>query len=373
MPVGPNNLPFVKVVRLAQRGDAAAFERLYLLYSGRVHRLCRRMVKNGTEAEDLTQEVFMQLLCKIQTFRGESAFSTWLHRLAVNVVLRRFRKKSIRTMSFDTNEANHEDKPSKQFGGPDPRLTASIDRVNLERAFNQLPRGCRAAFFLHDVMGYEHHEIAAMRGCSVGASKSQLYKGRMRLRVLVRGKWRSKLWILVLALLCLRPAGALAQSGGSAAASGQMKIAILNVRQAIVATTEGKEASAKFQSKFAAQQNDLQNMQKQIQELQDRLSNNQGTLAVEQARLQRQGELLTRQFQRKQDELNEEETAAQSDVAENIGRQMLNLVDRYSREHGYAIVLDVSAQGTPVVYSSSQDYGGWQGTWRSRPQAGHET
>jgi RNA polymerase sigma-70 factor (ECF subfamily) len=312
------------------------------------------MVKNGTEAEDLTQEVFMQLLCKIQTFRGESAFSTWLHRLAVNVVLRRFRKKAIRTMSFDTNEANHEDKPSKQFGGPDPRLTASIDRVNLERAFNQLPRGCRAVFFLHDVMGYEHHEIAAMRGCSVGASKSQLYKGRMRLRVLVRGKWRSKLWILALALLCLRPAGALAQSGGSAAASGQMKIAILNVRQAIVATTEGKEASAKFQSKFAAQQNDLQNMQKQIQELQDRLSNNQGTLAVEQARLQRQGELLTRQFQRKQDELNEEETAAQSDVAENIGRQMLNLVDRYSREHGYAIVLDVSAQGTPVVYSSSE-------------------
>ncbi len=175
-----------------------------------------------------------------------------------------------------------------------------------------------------------------------------------RLRILARGKWRRELWLLALALLCLRPAGALAQTGGRAAASGQMKIAILNVRQAMVATTEGKEASAKLKSKFAAQQNDLQNMQKQIQELQNRLSNNQGMPNDEQARLQRQGELLTRQFQRKQDELNEEEIAAQSDVTEKIGRQMLNVVDRYSREHGYVIVLDISAQGTPVVYGSSE-------------------
>jgi outer membrane protein len=175
-----------------------------------------------------------------------------------------------------------------------------------------------------------------------------------RSRILVRGKWRRELWLLALALLCLRPAGAWAQTGGTAAPSGQMKIAILNVRQAIVATTEGKEASARLQSKFAAQQNDLQNMQKQIQELQNRLSNNQGTPADEQARLQRQGELLTRQLQRKQDELNEEEIAAQSDVAENIGRKMLNVVDRYSREHGYMIVIDMSAQGTPVVYGSSE-------------------
>ena len=175
-----------------------------------------------------------------------------------------------------------------------------------------------------------------------------------RSRILVRGKWRRELWLVALALLCLRPAGALAQTGGTAAPSGQMKIAILNVRQAIIATTEGKEASAKLQSKFAAQQNDLQNMQKQIQELQNRLSNNQGTPADEQARLQRQGELLTRQLQRKQDELNEEEIAAQSDVAENIGRKMLNVVDRYSREHGYVIALDISARGTPVVYRSSE-------------------
>ena len=130
----------------------------------------------------------MRVFCTIQTFRGESAFSSWLYRLAVNVVLMRLRKKAIRAMSFDANEANPEDKPNKQFGGPDPRLNSSIDRLNLERAFNQLPRGYRSVFFLHDVMGYEHREIAAMRGCSIGASKSQLHKGRMRLRGLIRGK-----------------------------------------------------------------------------------------------------------------------------------------------------------------------------------------
>lgn len=130
----------------------------------------------------------MRVFCTIHTFRGESAFSSWLYRLAVNVTLMRLRKKAIREISFDTNEVNHEDKLSKQFGGPDTRLTSSIDRVNLERAFNQLPRGYRSVFVLHDVMGYEHREIAAMRGCSIGASKSQLYKGRMRLRRLMRGK-----------------------------------------------------------------------------------------------------------------------------------------------------------------------------------------
>jgi RNA polymerase sigma-70 factor, ECF subfamily len=313
------------------------------------------MVKNRTEAEDLKQGVFMRVFCTIQTFRGESAFSSWLYRLAVNVVLMRLRKKAIRAMSFDANEVNREDKPKLfVWRGPDPPLTSSIDRVNLEHASNQLPRGYRSVFFLHDVMGHKHREIGAMRGCSVGASKWQLHKGRMRLRGLIRGKWRTKLWIFALALLCLRAAGASAQTSGTAAPSGQMKIAILNVRQAIVTTTEGKEASAKFQSKFVAQQNDLQNMQKQIQELQDRLSNNQETPTVEQARLQRQGQLLTRQFQRKQEELNEEETAAQRDVAENISRKMLNVVDRYSREHGYMIVLDNSSQGTPVVYGSSE-------------------
>lgn len=160
---------------------------------------------------------------------------------------------------------------------------------------------------------------------------------------------------LALALLLLPAAGAWAQTGGSAAPSGQVKLAILNVRQAIVTTGEGKQASAQLQTQFAAQQTDLQNMQKQINDLQNRISNSHGTLSDdEQGRLQRQGELLTRQFQRKQDDLNEAVNAAQSDIIDNIGRKMLDVLDRYARENGFTAVFDTSAQGSPVVYASSQ-------------------
>jgi outer membrane protein len=155
------------------------------------------------------------------------------------------------------------------------------------------------------------------------------------------------------ALLLLPAAGAWAQAGGSAAAAA--KIGTLNVRQAIVATAEGKQASAQLQSQFAAQQNDLQNMQKQITDLQNRLSTGARTLSDdEQARLQRQGEVLARQFQRKQDDLNEAVNDAQSDILDTIGRKMMDVLDRYSRENGYSIILDASAQGTPVVYGSTQ-------------------
>ncbi len=164
-----------------------------------------------------------------------------------------------------------------------------------------------------------------------------------------------KLWTLTLALLFLPVAGAWAQAGAGAPASAQMKIATLNVKQAIVTTAEGKQASAQLQSQFSAQQNDLQNVQKQITELQNRVSNSHGTLSDDElSRLQRQGELLTRQFQRKQDDLNENVNAAQSDVIDNIGRKMLDVLDRYSRENGYTVVFDTSAQGSPVVYGSSQ-------------------
>lgn len=160
---------------------------------------------------------------------------------------------------------------------------------------------------------------------------------------------------LALALLLLPATGAWAQTGGGAANPGPMKIAILNVKQAIVGTIEGKQASAQLQSQFASQQNDLQNVQKQIQDLQNRVTNSHGTLSDdEQSRLQRQGELLTRQFQRKQDDLNEAVNAAQSDVIDNIGRKMLDVLDRYARENGYTAVFDTSAQGSPVVYGSSQ-------------------
>jgi RNA polymerase sigma-70 factor, ECF subfamily len=171
-------------IRLAQMGDAAAFERIFRKYWRRVYALCLRMVRNTTEAEDLTQEAFLQLFRKIHTFRGESVFSTWLHRVSVNVVLMRLRKKNLMEIPLE-NANDEEDSYRNEIGAPDPVLSGTIDRVNLDRAIGELPPGYRKAFMLHDVEGYEHHEIAEILGCSVGNSKSQLHKARMRLRDLL--------------------------------------------------------------------------------------------------------------------------------------------------------------------------------------------
>ena len=181
-------------IRLAQQGDTAAFERIYRLHNRRVYALCLRMVGNTAEAEDLTQEAFLQLFRKIHTFRGDSAFSTWLHRLSVNVVLMKLRKKTLPETSLEeTTEPDEETGgPRKDVGGPDLLLTGSLDRVNLQRAIDQLPPGYRAAFVLHDVQGYEHNEIAKIMGCSIGNSKSQLHKARMRLRELLQETLRDQ-------------------------------------------------------------------------------------------------------------------------------------------------------------------------------------
>ena len=181
-------------IRLAQKGDAAAFEQLYRLHSRRVYALCLRMVGNTAEAEDLAQEAFLQLFRKIHTFRGESAFSTWLHRLAVNVVLMKLRKKTLPETSLEeTTEPDEETGgPRRDIGGPDVLLSGSIDRVNLERAVEQLPPGYKTVFVLHDVQGYEHNEIAEIMGCSIGNSKSQLHKARMRLSELLQEEQRQR-------------------------------------------------------------------------------------------------------------------------------------------------------------------------------------
>jgi RNA polymerase sigma-70 factor (ECF subfamily) len=181
-------------VQLAQQGNAAAFEQLYRRYSRRVYALCLRIVKNDTEAEDLTQEAFLRLFRKIHTFRGEASFSTWLHRLATNVALMRLRRKRYTEVSMDANSEPDEDEsgPHVELGGPDLRLSGVIDHVNLSRAVEQLPEGYREMFILHDVEGYEHHEIAKILGCSSGNSKSQLYKARLRLRELLQEALRSR-------------------------------------------------------------------------------------------------------------------------------------------------------------------------------------
>jgi RNA polymerase sigma-70 factor (ECF subfamily) len=140
------------------------------------------MTGNTAEAEDLAQEAFLQLFRKISTFRGESAFSTWLHRLAVNVVLMRLRKKGLQQISLDEVDTSQDEPVKRDYGDDDRRLTGSVDRIGLQRAIADLPPGYRAVFVLHDVEGYEHNEIAEIMSCSVGNSKSQLHKARMKLR-----------------------------------------------------------------------------------------------------------------------------------------------------------------------------------------------
>ena len=183
-----------EAIRRAQAGDSTAFEFLYQLHSRRVYALCLRMVGNPADAEDLMQEAFLQLFRKIGTFRGESAFSTWLHRMTVNVVLMRLRKKSLPTDSLEeTLEPDAEASgPKRDVGAPDLRLSGAVDRVNLERSIEKLPPGYRTVFVLHDVQGYEHNEIAGIMGCSVGNSKSQLHKARTRLRELLQEEIREQ-------------------------------------------------------------------------------------------------------------------------------------------------------------------------------------
>jgi RNA polymerase sigma-70 factor, ECF subfamily len=164
----------------AADGDARAFEELYRLYQRLVYGLCLRMTQNVAEAEDITQDVFILLHRKVGSFRGESQFTTWLHRLTVNQVLMRFRK------SRSRREEALEDCDAQDFtvgvAHAGPNRLQLIDRMALDRALEKLPPGYRAAFILHDVEGYEHEEVARLLGCAVGTSKSQLHKARAKLR-----------------------------------------------------------------------------------------------------------------------------------------------------------------------------------------------
>lgn len=181
-----NRVSEAEAIERAKQGDAEAFEELYNLHRRRVYSLCLRMTANTAAAEDLTQEAFLQLFRKIGTFRGESAFSTWLHRMAVNVVLMQLRKKGLPLVPLEDTLDTEEEASKKEPGAEDATLAGSIDRLQLRRAIGSLPPGYRTIFVLHDVEGYEHNEIASLVGCSIGNSKSQLHKARMKLRDLLR-------------------------------------------------------------------------------------------------------------------------------------------------------------------------------------------
>ncbi len=173
------NLTEAQAIGQAKDGVAAAFEYLYQAHCRRVYNLCLRMIKNPAEAEDLTQQVFLQLFRKISTFRGESGFSTWLHRVTVNIVLmylRRRRPAEVLAEDLEGRTSNGEG--SGEQGSSDTSMSGTIERLNLMRAIRKLPCGYKQIFLLHDVIGYEHSEIAGLLGCATGSSKSQLHKRR---------------------------------------------------------------------------------------------------------------------------------------------------------------------------------------------------
>ena len=174
----------------ATKGNMAAFEELYNRHHRRVYSLCLRMLQNTAEAEDLTQEVFIQLYRKIGSFRGDSAFTTWLHRMTVNQVLMHFRK---RTVKFEKTTEEGETPVQIVIGTENQSRMPIVDKIALESAIAQLPNGYKNVFVLHDVEGYEHEEVARILGCSVGTSKSQLHKARLKMRKLLQKKSNPRL------------------------------------------------------------------------------------------------------------------------------------------------------------------------------------
>lgn len=170
---------------MASTGDMEKFEEIYGLHHKRVYSICFRMLQNTADAEDLTQQVFIQLFRKLHTFRGESSFTTWLHRLTVNQVLMHFRR---RVVKIEKTTEDGSTPVRIVTGTENPGRMAVIDRIALNQAIAQLPLGYRIVFILHDVEGFEHDQIGKMLGCAVGTSKSQLHKARQRLRQLLTGR-----------------------------------------------------------------------------------------------------------------------------------------------------------------------------------------
>src|ERR1700732_5038661 len=195
VPVGDANHPDKSqrsLVQRAQRGDEQAFATLFQLHKKRVYSVCLQMTKDVADAEDLTQEAFMQVFRSVNSFRGDSAFSTWLYRVARNAVLMKLRRrKSPPVLSLDEPVSSESPSLRRDFGKSDPHLSGAVDRIALRRALQELPEGCRKIFALHEVEGYQHHEIAQLLHCSIGNSKSQLHKAKLKMRDLLFPKRRS--------------------------------------------------------------------------------------------------------------------------------------------------------------------------------------
>jgi len=185
--VGGSHTSDYALARAAANGRTQAIGDLYERHNRRVYAVCLGMTHNPAQAEDLTQEVFIHLFRKVGSFRGESRFSTWLHRLTVNLVLMHFRRNETRR---EHRQDTLEDRTVTLHRNHQPVSAQLIDRMALQSAMTQLPSGCRAVFVLFEIGGYKHDEIATMLGCSSGTSKSQLHRARMKLRGLLRSQNR---------------------------------------------------------------------------------------------------------------------------------------------------------------------------------------
>jgi RNA polymerase sigma-70 factor (ECF subfamily) len=172
----------LELARRCQKGDAGAFEQLYRDHSGRLYSLVFRMAGSAQEADDLLQEVFLQAYRKLGSFRGDSTLGTWLYRLGMNHCLDYLRGRQAK-MGRATDSLDEEG--VAEPAAPSPAVPTAISRMDLERAISRLPEGCRAAFLLHDVEGFEHREVASILGVSEGTSKSQVHKARMKLRAML--------------------------------------------------------------------------------------------------------------------------------------------------------------------------------------------
>jgi RNA polymerase sigma-70 factor (ECF subfamily) len=170
------------LIARCQAGDIAAFETLYQQHAARLYTLACRMAGSPEDGEDLLQEIFLQAYRKLGSFKGDSAVGTWLYRLALNHCLDYVRSRQAKMHKLtETLDADASFEPTARRETP-------IARLDLERAVEQLPPGCREAFVLHDVEGFDHKEVGRLLGIAEGTSKSQVFKARMKLRVLLRGK-----------------------------------------------------------------------------------------------------------------------------------------------------------------------------------------
>ncbi len=167
------------------KGDMVAFEEMYRQHSTRMFRMAYRMVDSTSDAEDLLQDIFLHAHRKLSTFRGDSSLGTWLYRLGVNRCLDFLRKRSARREGAGGPPDDMKSEQAGRVGQVAGEILPT--RIDLERAIKTLPEGCRAAFVLHDVEGFDHREVAKLLGIAEGTSKSQVHKARMRIRAWLTG------------------------------------------------------------------------------------------------------------------------------------------------------------------------------------------